>query len=216
MTKLKLIITLSILGFLITKSIGCKKRFIPDPVDPRLPKYTEDGNQVAGALINETAWKTDWGLKGEWGGNRSFYFTNYPAGDSITLTIDGLYIEGPDKNAEISFVFVIKNMELKNTDDLPSLKGQTFKLDGINEYAVMNDINRTAPRVVNYFYSGNGELKIQNVKSVKNITLTRNNGEKYHPQIVAGTFYIDFNQNNIKVESGRFDFALNDAYLDSE
>jgi hypothetical protein len=215
MNKLNLIIIVIFFGCLITGSQGCEERFIPDPLDPRLPKYTEDGNMVAGALINDVAWKTDWRVDIEYR-NRSFYFTSYPAGDSISLTIDGSYIEGPDKNTDVSFVFVIKKMRLRNTDDLVNLKFRTFKFDGNYVYAVMNDINRPAPGVINYFYSGNGELKFQNVVPGKGITWTRDNGEEYHPQIVTGTFYMNFNKDSIKVKSGRFDFAINDAYIDSE
>lgn len=35
---------------------SCDAVFVPDPVDPRLPKYTEDGNNVAGALVNGDLW----------------------------------------------------------------------------------------------------------------------------------------------------------------
>src|ERR1035437_590386 len=36
--------------------LSCEGLYIPDPIDPRLPKYTENGNDVAGAIINNIYW----------------------------------------------------------------------------------------------------------------------------------------------------------------
>lgn len=35
---------------------SCDGVFVPDPIDPRLPKYTEDGNNAAGAFIGDNVW----------------------------------------------------------------------------------------------------------------------------------------------------------------
>ena len=43
---------------LVLMLISCKGVFIDDPLDPRLPKYSESGNNVAGAFINNTTWRS--------------------------------------------------------------------------------------------------------------------------------------------------------------
>ena len=59
-------------------------------------------------------------------------------------------------------------------------------------------------------------MNIKNVKEASSITLTRPNGENYHPLIISGTFKFDFVSDNIKVESGRFDFVINDSWIDQQ
>lgn len=48
----------SLLIFVVLVMNSCSGEFIPDPIDPRLPKYTEEGNNVAGAFINDNTWES--------------------------------------------------------------------------------------------------------------------------------------------------------------
>lgn len=36
--------------------ISCEQPIVPDPIDPRLPAYYNSGDNVAGALINDSTW----------------------------------------------------------------------------------------------------------------------------------------------------------------
>jgi hypothetical protein len=201
---------------LLTTLKSCDETFVPDPQDSRLPKYTETGNKVAGALINDVAWKTNWFVS-EAGANRCFYFTNYAQGDSIALHLDGIYTEGPSNDAPINFTFIIKTVtQLNNVDNVKLLTGQTFQLDGRDNYVNIDDRSEMINENVGAYLHGTGELTINNVKVIQSTTWTRDNGEKYNPLIVAGTFNFNFASPEIVVKSGRFDFVVNDAYVDQK
>jgi hypothetical protein len=47
---------LTYLGFLFFILVSCDDSFEADPVDPRLPSYSEIGKNEAGAFINESPW----------------------------------------------------------------------------------------------------------------------------------------------------------------
>jgi hypothetical protein len=122
MKKLKTILTLGLISLMMFILYSCiEEKFIPDTSDQRLPKYTENGNQVGGALINNVAWKTDFWTTIDMGWNRSFYFTKYSTGDSVTLTLDGSFTEGVNKERTISFIVVLKNVSLEKLEDIKSL-----------------------------------------------------------------------------------------------
>jgi hypothetical protein len=215
MKHLKAILTLGILGSIVFFFDSClEEKFIPDPADPRLPKYTENGNQVGGTLINDVAWKTDFWSSIDMGWNRSFYFTNYRSGDSATLTIDGRFTEGFNKDRPLSFIVVLKNISFGKLEDIKSLDGQTLTLDGTTNYAMIDDRSWTIRDSTDHYYGGIGEITVRSVNVIKNTTIQRQNGEKYNPLIIAGTFEFSFEQDLIHVTSGRFDFYINDNYLD--
>src|ERR1035437_9240366 len=44
------------LGFLTM--VSCESIFVFDPIDPRLPKYTENGNNTSGAFMNKDVWRS--------------------------------------------------------------------------------------------------------------------------------------------------------------
>jgi hypothetical protein len=69
---------------------------------------------------------------------------------------------------------------------------------------------------VDYYYRGSGKITFKNIKTVKNTIIHRQNGEKYNPLIVAGTFEFNFNDISIPITLGRFDFFINDSYFDKE
>ena len=48
----------SIIALFLLALVSCEGIFIPDPIDPRLPKYTEKGYNAAGAFINKDVWKS--------------------------------------------------------------------------------------------------------------------------------------------------------------
>lgn len=114
------------------------EKFIPDPNDARLPRYTEEGNMVGGALVNDVAWKTRRESKAL-GVYEAFYFTNYANGDSVTLDLQGKFTEGQMKDRTFDFFLVFKGMQLKNITDLIAFEGRTFTLDGMNNYVIVYD-----------------------------------------------------------------------------
>ena len=61
---------------IVLLALGCDPIYIPDPIDPRLPKYTQSGNNVAGALINDTIWQS------------RFYIDLFSSSDEPTVAHD--------------------------------------------------------------------------------------------------------------------------------
>ena len=89
-------------------------------------------------LVNRAAWKTHFFIS-EMGTNRSFYFTNYSNGDSITLTIEGNFTEGLAKDKILIFNINMKNLQLTNLDGVKDLKGKIITLNGQNNSAMLRD-----------------------------------------------------------------------------
>lgn len=213
MKELKIILAVTFIVSLVLFASGClEETFIPDPSDPRLPKYSEDGNQVGGALVNDVAWKTDYEANFNYT-KRSFFFTNYSSGDSITIHFDGIFTEGKSKDRPLRFVVVVKKIQLSGLEDLKTLERRSFNLDGITNYAVLDDGFRAIQDSIDYFYGGTGAITFTQVKPMIDLTFTDPNGEKYHPLIVAGNFRFHFDQPSIDVTMGRFDFRIADDYL---
>lgn len=212
-SALRIILTVTIIGAIVLFASGClEENFIPDPSDPRLPKYTEDGNQIGGALVNDVAWKTNFETGFNFT-NRSFYFTNYSSGDSVTLHMDGIVNEGSIKDKPINFVVVLKNLRLEKLEDIKMLERQSLNLDGNTNYALMDDWHMTINNGVEHYSGGTGAITFTQVKPVIDRTVTGRNGEQYHPLIVAGRFRFHFEQGAIDVTMGRFDFWIDDYYL---
>ncbi len=194
---------------------GCLiEKFTPDDNNPSLPKYTEDGNQVGGALVNKVAWKTDFAVNYDGPTRRSFYFTNSSKGDSLTIRLDGIYNEGAKKGESLSFEIYLKGMQLESIDDIIQWKGETFLLNANGNQAACIDFFRSLNSQYERYYGGKGQFTVRNVKKLTNITYTRSNGEKYNPLIVSGVFDFEFNSFDIKIESGRFDFQMTDSDID--
>lgn len=212
MKQLQRIVSAGVLGIVVSLLSGCaKEAFTPDPHDPRLPMYTEGGNQVGGALINNVSWKTSLNSVE---GNKAFYFTDCPTGDSLTVHLNGIFNEGSHKNAPVNFTVVIKNTSLDTYQDLEELESTELVLDGTQNYVILKDYEWFFETGVYYYYGGTGKLVIKNVKTVEDITLSYADGVAHHPCIVSGTFEFSFPQGNIKVESGRFDFRIDAGYWD--
>lgn len=216
MTCLKTILGIGILVTLVLFFDGCREEeFLPDPADPRLPQYTEDGNQVAGALVNDIAWKTNFWASLDMGWNRSFYFTTSSFAGAAKLTLEGSYTEGSHEEKHLNFIVVLRSVSLSKLEDISNLNGQTITLDGQTNYAYISDPYWTIENNVDYHYGGTGSITFKNVKKVTNLTIHRENGETYNPLIVSGVFEFSFDNIAVAVKSGRFDFYINDSYVDS-
>jgi len=98
---------------------GCQDSvFIPDPLDPRLVKYTEYGNNASAALINGDIWSTD----DYYNYDYNFYesdidMVSYNDADSLIITFYGLLEERED----ILLHFNLKNLGIDEARELVKL-----------------------------------------------------------------------------------------------
>ena len=170
---------------------GCEDSFRPDPVDPRLPKYSEEGKNTAGALVNGKVWRAV--------GNCSFmgcsndlnllYYENSAGGiDSVGLSISGNFING---EPAASMTFILKGFENSSLANLPDLVG-VYDLDA--------DVHKG---YYNACLAQSGRLEIRYAG--------RKGGTDSKRYVLAGTFslYVAGGACGLTtVEYGRFDFNV--------
>jgi len=162
--------------------------YIPDPIDPRLPKYTEVGNNVGGALLNDKLWKSEV-IYDFWGSaSRIPIIRSYQ--DSISIAFDGELND--DNYAEISVG--LDDITINQLADLTTLSGRKFSLDGNAAVAWLTGLGCGKP-------STRGQVYFRSVSY----------SSEYKSITLSGTFsFVVEDCAGVKVEVtyGRFDFEI--------
>lgn len=174
-------------------AMACNGIFIPDPIDPRIPKYTDEGNNVAGAFVNNHIWRSVVTVGFNYVSD-SPYITVWPERDSLLLRFTGCISE---ENSSIEFH--LKGLNITKFADLLALSGRKIQLDGINTVGYY--IENYTPS--DYNYKGAGQIYFRDVKT----------GNTSGTMILSGTFSFSFNESNekvLKVTSGRFDYRVSE------
>lgn len=186
---------LTYLGFLFFILVSCDDSFEADPVDPRLPSYSEIGKNEAGAFINGNPWvaRIINTFYGEQGG-----FLKLRVNDSTHttyLSISGGYFgynNDPGVVGTTSIVFKLADYSPKTLNELQTIGAKSFSLDGAINYGSL---------ILQYEDSlqhGRGNLYIRNVSKIED------------ELIYSGTFgfEIQTDSSTITVYQGRFDYTL--------
>lgn len=181
-----------ILGVLLMFFCSCNIPFIPDPIDPKLPVYSEIGSGLSGAYVNGAIWKSDL--------NRGGVFSpSFPPSkiniwkqkDSLTLYFRGDIL---DKTSTIGFRF--KGLGITKIDDLLKLNNKKIQLDldkNVGYYQVDYKDNDLKGKGQIYFKSA----KYYNDSSSTNMV------------ILSGTFGFEITDKQgktTKISYGRFDY----------
>jgi hypothetical protein len=172
--------------------ISCDGTWVQDPIDARLPKYTELGNNVAGALINDKVWesiaKVDF--------SDAYYpISNVPfilvqGSDSLLIGFSG---NTNGKNAKIQFY--LTGLNISKFQDLLTLGGHKIQLDGISNAGYY--FEKYPP--MDYSNKGVGQIYFRNIENDQSAL------------IFSGTFGFTINHSSGKttnVSYGRFDFRI--------
>jgi hypothetical protein len=136
----------------------------PDPIDPRLPKFTDSGNDAAGALINDMPWVAV----------RNTSFVSQTTGildidrtyddPSLVLTVDnGWWKKSTSDSTRVTIRFVLHSF-LPNTEmDLNDMDGRTFVLDGTTDYGeiVFEDLGQISSQGVGQLIVHKAEVKME-------------------------------------------------------
>ncbi len=177
--------------FMVT---ACDNEPIPDPIDPRVPKYTEKGCDVAGALVNDGVWESVVYVGMFSGSNNRPVITIDRQGESLSLEFSG-YTSGKYS----SIIFHMTDLGISSFQDLILLDGRKIQLDGLENSG---------------YYTGGADLPIDMKRGVGQIYFKRASKNPTYSEIrVSGTFgfsYVDSNGNQIKVTSGRFDYDISE------
>lgn len=182
---------------------SCGEVYIPDPVELRIPKYSEDGNQVAGAIINGESWKTEFDCGFLAGCYYPLQISSFPNADSLLITLYGDLQEGLNKGKPISIKFVLKNQSVEDFWDLLQLKDGLFIVNGTDVLAGTYNQNAFFYDSTTQSSCNRGQILFRKVKHIPS------NGDD--PRIIlAGTFGLECDQNGelITIYKGRFDFSL--------
>lgn len=187
MKKLRFINKLTYVFLLALSMQSCSSVWVPDPVDPRLPEYTESGHNVAGALVNNDIWESHATTVGR--SINAPHFTNNYEGDSLVLQFYGTL-----NSHTTCIAFYLGDRNVSNTTDLKQLENQVFELDGESMYGMVY-INGTVYRY------GAGQLYIKYVQL----------GDDPYYAIASGTFGFTLTDNGktFEVYYGRFDYLFN-------
>ncbi|MGB3587546.1 MAG: hypothetical protein WBA23_13450 [Tunicatimonas sp.] len=188
-----------VLIFLLALLTQCDGEFIPDPLDPRLPRYSEEGKNAAGCFIDDDIWRAvkvaeEFTLT--FPGNGAEQEMRLSINDStIRVFIDGNLIDNSNSNTNIEFEIDNRQTQFQSTDELHQ---QTFVLDGARNFG------RVRGDHINEFTDcrGAGQLIIRYAQPDPD-------AENYY--IVAGTFFFTTASGScqlIKVKSGRFDYQV--------
>lgn len=161
---------------------------VPDPIDPQLPKYTEEGNDVAGAYVNNEIWQSV--VKYFVSNSDKPSVTAWPSGDSLIIKFDG-----DISNGKSTIEFHLKEIKINKIEDLILLNDKKIQLDGILNSGFYNkNYNPTY-----YANKGIGQIYFKNVR-MKDSTLVT----------LSGTFGFTVNEQweITKISYGRFDYEI--------
>jgi hypothetical protein len=197
--------------------IGCSKSsvFVADKDNDLLPEYSESGRNIAGALLNDTAWRSNVDVSSLSGTymNGFWIISNLP-GDSTTIIFNGKYSYNSIPFIDtlppipLTFFIVIKGLKIENQDSLMKLNDRTFNLDGINNYVTLAYSNTS----FSFQKAGNSSGSITFNKVQKDKSITFGSGTPDNPTIyrfiLSGHFDFTINGlNNYNIKEGRFDMA---------
>jgi hypothetical protein len=172
----------------------CESEWIADPVSPGLPKYTEKGVGVAGAMVNGELWTAildcSWGLIGSTCDND--LRINPHADGNLYVKLDGNMRDG----RKIQFYFTLAGMASSYTTNKKSLNNKKFSIDGtLNKVQLMDSGNSCIDGL-----SGVGQIHFVRVNDVEGATTN-----------FSGTFGFEINDpicGDYEVYYGRFDYPL--------
>lgn len=178
---------------------SCIGTFVPDPVDPRIPKYTEDGNNVAGSFINDNIWESIV-TTGFFNSNDQPFITAWQENDSLVLRFNG---NTAGKSSSIEFH--LTGLKISKFEDILTLNGNKIQLDGIKNAGYYTESDNSS----GYDNKGVGQIYFKHV-SIKGSNVST--GEQPSKIIIiSGTFGFlvnDSDEKITKVTSGRFDYRI--------
>ncbi len=192
---------------------SCVSDFRPEVIDPRLPDYSEEGLNTAGAYIDGMPWTSKRKL--------SFFFV-FPSGISGEGDIYVYHSEDSLNNLlafefgkqtlgeyekPVSVGFQLNGYGIVEPDDLFDLKDRTIVLDGESNYGqlFLNPISRTAQSGPDTIHRGTGLLHVRNVQYLSKDSI-----------IISGTFGFDVEIDSVMhtVHSGRFDYTISEGEIE--
>ena len=185
---------------------SCSKTPVkPDPENPDLPAYSEQGKITGGMFINGQPWLIH--KPGLFSFAAPMQIYSYPNGDSIVVMLNGQYKDSSIAYQPPGTIFiVIKNIRIATDNDLLQLDHKVYNLDGTINYGGFSEFFG-----YNKIGNGTGTLTFGKVSEVSNITFGDGspNNPAHHPFIVSGRLEMNVTATtNYAVTKGRFDLTV--------
>jgi hypothetical protein len=197
MKKTRLIVSVLSFASIVVFLTACSGTFIQDPIDPRLPKYTEEGNDAAGAFVNGEVWRSVV-TSGFLNTSNEPSIRSWPKRDSLLITFSGNIVE-----RDYTIAFQLKGYEISEVEDLMALDGKKIELDGINNAGYwMSGYSSSI-----YSNRGIGQIYFKKVKKIEASSFI----------IISGTFAFkitDTEGGSIRISSGRFDYRISNMEVE--
>ncbi len=181
---------------------SCYHRFEAEPFDPRIPAYTEKGNNDAAAYIDGEPWIAST-IYSPWSspsfGIRFQYTQDTLARPFETrLSLTNGRILNADKYVRIDAVFRLYGLRITNGQELKALEGRKFEFN----------TEEAAAELWVDFYSPDRDT----LRSEKGALYIRYVENRTNPEttIISGTFGFETMAEDslVRMTSGRFDFRL--------
>jgi len=171
--------------------ISCGSIVIPDPLDPRLLRYTDKGNNAAGALVNEDPWISEIKLFS----SSAREVQSFMSGDSLMISFEGT----AEDKGRITFSFILRGFDIDSLSDLSKLNNEKiFFADSDNSVFYLASSNG------GLLEGTAGQIYFKSVKLVPELE----NSDVIDYMIISGTFSFNIPDQDISVTYGRFDFKI--------
>jgi len=176
--------------------------FVSDPFDPRVPQYTEEGANTAGAYVNGEPWvakketiSSIFSPSPYTRGTMTLYHSTDPEGTFIAFQDAEILRNPSDQSCSIGFF--LSGVDLSGPNGIYQLENKRIELDGVENYGrviMRNDFSE-----INNGNTGVGILYIRRIDRSANNHL-----------FMAGTFgfSVSTESDETTVFSGRFDYEI--------
>lgn len=174
--------------------------FNPDNEDSRLPEYTEKGYDIAGALLNGDAWRSERKPFSE------IMQLDISKKDTFVFEMYGKLIDGEGQGDFVDFYIYQTELNIGTYTDLKSIEGKTIVLDGKDNYAELKYTPKNGDPI--FYLDGTGTITFRTIWEKDNITFISSEENLFnsHPTYISGTFELNFTK--FEVEKGRFDYEI--------
>ena len=185
--------------------VSCKgekeEKFIPSEENEGLPAKTASGNNVAGALVNETAWRSNMRGGHELRNLMTFHNRDTDSINYLQIRLHGEMNGGFHEGADVDFIYMLADTQLVNINNVTAWRGDTLQTSDPRSFTGMRShSNYVFPQECD---GGNGWIHFDKIKEQSD--------ENY---LMAGTFGLTIRDScaYMRVRKGRFDFVLEDLY----
>lgn len=187
------LLTKAVSILLIVILMGCTYQYNYDPIDPRMPEYSQYGANRAAALYNQ---EEVWTLVNRCTPNLpalcedSFWIS--PDGPGLNIFLSGKTASNSHLGVKISLPIAVTTFE-----ELTQLEGQTFSIGTEADVEFLSENNNLIGT------AAEGKFQIKKVEIRPSGTI-----------VFAGTFGLKglIDRNQVELTYGRFDFNLVDRF----